>query len=84
MELSPIPRIRAMGLAKVPRDEREVQPPFSLDASGRMGEDAYSSRREEGERGLEEEDSENAKETESMSDSLSDSADPRSEVDLFA
>jgi hypothetical protein len=84
MELGPIPRIREVGPATAPRDERDVQPPFALGASGRMGDDAYKGRREEGERGLEEEDSENVEETERLSASPSDSSGPQSEVDCFA
>jgi hypothetical protein len=83
MELTPIAGIRAVGLATSPRDECEVQPTFALDPSGRMADDAYKDARQEAERGLEEEDSELAEETDSPSD-LSSSSDPESRVSFFA
>lgn len=86
MELSPIPGIRAVGPARMLQGERDVQPTFALDPSGRMEDDAYSDGRREPERGLEEEDTEAeaAEETESLSDILSGSSDPRSRVNFFA
>jgi hypothetical protein len=84
MELSPIPGIRAVGPALVARDEREVQPPFALDPSGRMGDDAYNDTRHETGRGLEEEDSTVAEETDSPADNSLTSSDPESRVNFFA
>jgi hypothetical protein len=87
MELSPIPGIRAIGPATAPRDEREVQPPFALDRSGRMQDDAYNGARQETERGLEEEDSEVAEEADGSSDTASDpsnSSDSKSRVNFVA
>ncbi len=84
MELTPIAGIRAVGLAMSPRDEREVQPTFALDPSGRMGDDAYNAARQETERGLEEKDSEATEEADSQSDTLSNSSDPESRVNFFA
>jgi hypothetical protein len=84
MELSPIPGIRAMGPATVSRDEREVRPPFALNASGRMSEDAYSGAREETERGLEDESDEAVEEVDSVLDSLSSTSDSKSRVNFFA
>jgi hypothetical protein len=83
MELSPIPGIRGVGPARVSRGECEVQPTFALDPSGRMGNNAYNGARQETERGLEEEDSEVAEETDSPSH-LSSSFDPKSRVNFFA
>jgi hypothetical protein len=84
MELTPIAGIRALGPATSPRDEREVQPTFALDPSGRMADDAYKGARQEAERGLEEEDSEVAEQTDSPSDTLSSSSDRESRVNFFA
>ena len=83
MELSPIPGIRAVGPATVSRDEREVRPPFALDPSGRLADDAYNDARQETERGLEEED-DATEEADSLSDTLSSTSDSNSRVDFFA
>ena len=77
MEVSPIAGIRAVNPAAVPRDELEVEPPFALTPSGRLGDDAYNDDREETERGLEE-DSEAGAE---VSDKASDT---ESRVNFFA
>jgi hypothetical protein len=77
MEVSPIAGIRAVGASTVPRDELEVQPPFALDRSGRLDDDAYNDAREQTERGLEE-DSETGDEV------LERAPDTHSRVSFFA
>jgi len=84
MELSPIPGIRTVGPATARRDEREVQPAFALDPSGRMEDDAYNGARQDSERGLEEEDSDVAEKADVPSDIPSKSADSKTGVDFFA
>jgi hypothetical protein len=84
MEISPISGIRATGPATVSRDEREVPPTFALDPSGRLGDDAYNSARQETERGLEEKDSEEVEESDEPSEIPSILSDPKSQVSFFA
>lgn|GEM_PF-4243730 len=60
MGLSPIPSISGVGPARAPNMEREVEPPFALYRSGRMGDDAYKGSGETAERGMEEEESESS------------------------
>jgi hypothetical protein len=84
MGLSPIPGIRAVGSATVSRDEREVQPTFALDPSGRLEDDAYDDARQVTERGLEEEEPGVTEEADSPSEAPSNSSDPKSRVNLFA
>ncbi|MGC1424675.1 MAG: hypothetical protein WA354_09885 [Terracidiphilus sp.] len=84
MGLSPIPGIRGVESATVTREEREVQPPFALDPSGRLGDDAYNGANQQTERGLEEEDSEVVEEADSSSESPSNSSDSKGGVNFFA
>ena len=84
MELSPIAGIRGVGPTSVPKAEREIQPPFALDRSDRMGDDAYNDARQETERGLEEEGSEPAEGTEESAEMPSGSGDANTQVNFFA
>ncbi len=84
MELGPIPGIRGLGAASTPRIEREVQPPFALDPSSRMEDDAYNGGGQGAQRGLEEEDSEPAEETADATEASSASVEPDTKVNFFA
>ena len=79
MELGPVPGIRAVRASTVRCDECEVQPPFALDASGRMEDDAYDDSRQEKKRGLEE-DSEAG---DGVSESVSRSSDAEGRVNFL-
>lgn len=83
MEISPIREIRAIGAASAPKVESEIQPPFAFDPVGRMEDDAFSRNDHAPERGLEEEDLEEA-EGDDQSATLSDHSDSDGEVDFFA
>ncbi len=84
MELRPILGIRGLGPASTARIEREVEPPFALDPSSRMEDDAYNGTNQGAQRGLEEEDSEPAEETTDAPEASSNSAEPDSNVNFFA
>jgi hypothetical protein len=79
-----IPGIRGIGPANAPLVEREVPPPFALDRSDRMGDDAYNGSGEGAERGLEEADSAAAEEASDDSETSSVPGDPTGGVSFFA
>lgn len=83
MEISPIREIRAVGAANTPKAESEIQPPFAFDPVGRMEDDAYSMNDHAPERGLEEEELEEA-EGDDQSVALSGHSDSERAVDFFA
>jgi hypothetical protein len=84
MEISPIREIRAISAASAPKAESEIQPPFAFDPVGRMEDDAFGRKDHAPERGLEEEDLEQAEEGDDQSATLSDRSDSESAVDFFA
>ncbi len=84
MGLSPIASICEVGTVSSARADREVAPPFALDRSGRMEDDAYKERREDAERGLEEEDAEQADEANESAETSAIPLDPDNTVDLVA
>lgn len=84
MELSPIPGIRGVGSSTAARLQREVDPTFALDRSGRMEDDAYNARGQEEERGLEEGGSEPGDETEESAEMPSALRDADTKVNFFA
>ncbi len=84
MELRPVRGIRGLAQVSTSRIEREVEPPFALDASSRMEDDAYSGTGHRAQRGLEEEDSEPAEETAGSTDASSTSGEPDGKVNFFA
>lgn len=61
MGIAPVPGIRGVGPANTTLVEREVEPAFAMDRSERMQDDAYKGSQESAERGMEEEDSDPAK-----------------------
>jgi len=68
MELAPIAGIHGLGPSRGPKIEQEVAPPFALDATGRMEDDAYNGHGEAEERGLEDEEPESISESPARAD----------------
>ena len=84
MELGPIAGIRGVSAASAVRVEREIEPPFALDRSERLEEDAFHGS-ETDERGMEQEEgSDAAAETSVDADEEMISCEPKSRVSLFA
>ncbi len=84
MEINPIREIRAVGTASTPKAESEIQPPFAFDPVGRMEDDAFSRNDHAPERGLEEEEPEQAEKGDDQAATLPDHPDSDGEVDFFA
>ena len=84
MGLTPITRIQEAGRISSTRTDDEVRPPFTVDRSGRMEDDAYSQRGEDAERGLEEEDTEQTDETSESAESSPIPPDSDSTVNFVA
>lgn len=78
MGIVPINGIRRIDALRLQEAEDAVEPLFGLERSGRMGDDAYAGSQEEAERGLEEEEAEDAPEASPNSSA------PDGGVDLFA
>lgn len=73
-----------MGPARGPKLEREVAPPFALDASGLMEDDAYNGHGEDEKRGLEEEGSESTLESDDKAEAVLVRDDQDTSVNFFA
>ncbi len=87
MEISPIREIRAVGASSTPKAESEIQPPFAFDPAGRMEDDAYKGHNDAPERGMEEDDLEQAEESKESEDQLavlSDPSDSKANFNFFA
>lgn len=84
MGLSPIAGIREVGTVNSTRADREVTPPFALDRSGRTEDDAYNEHKEDAERGLEEEDAEQADEANESAETSAIPPDRDNTVDFVA
>ncbi|HMG85411.1 MAG TPA: hypothetical protein VK574_06685 [Terracidiphilus sp.] len=87
MEIGPIREVRAIGAASTPKAESEIQPPFAFYPAARMEDDAYDGKDHPPERGLEEEDPEEAEEPQGSDDqsaALSNQSDSKTNVNFFA